>query len=99
MTDELPLPGHPDPGNVDEAIRIVGAGATNLISEGDLRKKLARGTPLRVKLGIDPTASDIHLGFAVDTCSVTRLDHLSHGTAGAAWRIVAVNQHPTSLTR
>ena len=36
--------------SVDEAVRIVGAGATNLISEADLRKKLARGTPLRVKL-------------------------------------------------
>ena len=54
-----------EPVSVDEAVRIVGAGAVNLISEVDLRKKLARGTPLRVKLGIDPTASDIHLGFAV----------------------------------
>ena len=36
-----------------------------LISEDELRKKLAKGRPLRVKLGIDPTASDIHLGFAV----------------------------------
>ena len=44
--------------SVDEAIRIVGAGATNLISEADLRKKMARGQPLRIKLGIDPTASD-----------------------------------------
>jgi tyrosyl-tRNA synthetase len=37
----------------------------NLINEGELRKKLAKDRPLRVKLGIDPTASDIHLGFAV----------------------------------
>src|SRR5262245_55238949 len=36
-----------------------------LISEADLERKLALGRPLRVKLGIDPTASDIHLGFAV----------------------------------
>lgn len=40
-------------------------GAIDLISPAELRTKLARGTPLRVKLGIDPTASDIHLGFAV----------------------------------
>src|SRR5438876_738028 len=36
-----------------------------LISEAELEQKLASGRPLRVKLGIDPTASDIHLGFAV----------------------------------
>ncbi|MFI5052748.1 MAG: tyrosine--tRNA ligase [Acidimicrobiia bacterium] len=36
-----------------------------LVSEDELRKKLSTGRPLRVKLGIDPTASDIHLGFAV----------------------------------
>ncbi|MGH9012178.1 MAG: tyrosine--tRNA ligase [Acidimicrobiia bacterium] len=70
-------PGHPDPG-VDEAIRIVGAGATNLISEADLRKKMARGSPLRIKLGIDPTASDIHLGFAVVLRKLRQFQDLGH---------------------
>jgi tyrosyl-tRNA synthetase len=64
--------------SVDEAVRIVGAGATNLISEVDLRKKLARGTPLRVKLGIDPTASDIHLGFAVVLRKLRQFQDLGH---------------------
>jgi tyrosyl-tRNA synthetase len=64
--------------SVDEAVRIVGAGAVNLISEGDLRKKLARGTPLRVKLGIDPTASDIHLGFAVVLRKLRQFQDLGH---------------------
>jgi tyrosyl-tRNA synthetase len=36
-----------------------------LVSEAELERKLSTGRPLRVKLGIDPTASDIHLGFAV----------------------------------
>ena len=39
--------------------------ATNVLPEGELQRKLALGRPLRVKLGIDPTAPDIHLGFAV----------------------------------
>ena len=69
MTDATP---------VDEAVRIVGAGATNLISEADLRKKLARGAPLRVKLGIDPTASDIHLGFAVVLRKLRQFQDLGH---------------------
>ena len=51
---------------------------------------------LAVALGID---AERVLGFAVDTCSVTRMDHLNSATEGAAWRIVAVNQHPQALTR
>jgi tyrosyl-tRNA synthetase len=39
--------------------------ATNVLPEGELERKLALGRPLRVKLGIDPTGADIHLGFAV----------------------------------
>jgi tyrosyl-tRNA synthetase len=38
--------------------------AVNLLPEGELERKLKLGRPLRVKLGIDPTAPDIHLGFA-----------------------------------
>ena len=33
--------------------------------EGELERRLAEGRPLRVKLGIDPTAPDIHLGHTV----------------------------------
>ena len=51
---------------------------------------------LAVALGID---AERVLGFAVDTSSVTRMDHLNSATEGAAWRIVAVNQHPQALTR
>jgi tyrosyl-tRNA synthetase len=39
--------------------------AVDVKPEGGLEQKLALGRPLRVKLGIDPTAPDIHLGFAV----------------------------------
>jgi tyrosyl-tRNA synthetase len=39
--------------------------AVHVLPEEALRAKLASGRPLRVKLGIDPTAPDIHLGFAV----------------------------------
>lgn len=37
----------------------------DVLPEGELERKLALGRPLRVKLGIDPTGKDIHLGFAV----------------------------------
>jgi tyrosyl-tRNA synthetase len=39
--------------------------AVDVLPEGELERKLALGRPLRVKLGIDPTGPDIHLGFAV----------------------------------
>jgi tyrosyl-tRNA synthetase len=51
--------------DVDRQLRMLTANAVDVISEAELRKKIERGAPLRVKLGIDPTASDIHLGFAV----------------------------------
>jgi tyrosyl-tRNA synthetase len=38
--------------------------AVNVLPEGELERKLKLGRPLRVKLGIDPTSPDIHLGFA-----------------------------------
>jgi tyrosyl-tRNA synthetase len=38
--------------------------AVDVLPDGELEHKLARGRPLRVKLGIDATAPDIHLGFA-----------------------------------
>jgi len=38
--------------------------AVHVLPEDELRRKLARGTPLRVKLGIDPTSPDVHLGVA-----------------------------------
>jgi len=39
--------------------------AVDVLPEGELERKLALGRPLRVKLGIDPTGPDIHLGFAL----------------------------------
>ena len=57
---------------------ILRTGAVDLITEADLRRKLATGRPLRVKLGIDPTASDIHLGFAVVLRKLRQFQELGH---------------------
>jgi len=61
-----------------EQLRAISAGAVDLITEADLSRKLQRGTPLRVKLGIDPTASDIHLGFAVVLRKLRQFQELGH---------------------
>jgi tyrosyl-tRNA synthetase len=49
---------------MDPALERIKAQATNLLPENGLEEKLELGRPLRVKLGIDATAPDIHLGFA-----------------------------------
>jgi tyrosyl-tRNA synthetase len=62
----------------EEQQRVLTAGAAELIAEADLAGKLRRGTPLRVKLGIDPTASDIHLGFAVVLRKLRQFQEFGH---------------------
>jgi tyrosyl-tRNA synthetase len=64
--------------DVDRQLELLTAGAVDVISPAELRKKLERGEPLRVKLGIDPTASDIHLGFAVVLRRLRLFQDLGH---------------------
>ncbi len=56
------MPDQPD--SAAQARRL-SLGAVDVLPEGDLARRLAEGRPLRVKLGIDPTAPDIHLGHVV----------------------------------
>jgi tyrosyl-tRNA synthetase len=53
-------------------------GADELITEEDLRRKLARGKPLRVKAGFDPTAPDLHLGHTVLLNKMRQFQDLGH---------------------
>ena len=50
---------------VDEQLSLLRRATTEIISEADLRRKLESGRRLRVKLGVDPTAKDVTLGWAV----------------------------------
>src|SRR5690554_587423 len=50
---------------IEQAIQTIRRGAVELIVEAELAKKLATGRKLRVKLGLDPTAPDLHLGHTV----------------------------------
>lgn len=52
--------------------------AIDSLPEGDLARKLALGRPLRVKLGIDPTAPDIHLGHTVVLGKLREFQDLGH---------------------
>jgi tyrosyl-tRNA synthetase len=62
----------------DEALALLKQGAAQIISEGELRAKLALGRPLRVKLGVDPTTSDIHLGHSIVLRKLRQFQDLGH---------------------
>ena len=62
----------------DEALAFLKQGAAQIISEKELREKLALGRPLRVKLGVDPTTSDIHLGHTIVLRKLRQFQDLGH---------------------
>ena len=64
--------------DVAESLRLLRGGTVDCITEDELRDKLASGRPLRVKLGLDPTASDIHLGSAVVLRKLREFQDLGH---------------------
>jgi tyrosyl-tRNA synthetase len=57
---------------------ILTRGAEEVLPEGQLAKQLASSDPLRVKLGIDPTAPDIHLGHVVVLTKLAQFQQLGH---------------------
>jgi tyrosyl-tRNA synthetase len=68
--------------SVDEQLTYLKKGAAEIIREADLRAKLeksrATGKPLRVKLGMDPTAPDLHLGHTVVLRKLKHFQDLGH---------------------
>lgn len=68
--------------NIDEQIEFLKKGAVDFIREDDLKRKLEKsqktGKPLRIKLGADPTAPDIHLGHTVVIRKLKAFQELGH---------------------
>lgn len=68
--------------SIDDQVQILRKGTVDVIREEDLRKKLERaaktGKPLRVKLGLDPTAPDIHVGHTVVIRKLKAFQDLGH---------------------
>jgi tyrosyl-tRNA synthetase len=62
----------------DEALALLKQGAAQIINEGELREKLALDRPLRVKFGVDPTTSDIHLGHTIALRKLRQFQDLGH---------------------
>lgn len=68
--------------SVDEQLQILSRGVEQITPQSEFRAKLERsarkGEPLRVKLGLDPTAPDIHIGFAVVLRKLRQFQNLGH---------------------
>ncbi len=77
-----PTPQHPVTDRVREAMAISLRGCEELLPQAEWQNKLARseasGKPLRIKLGLDPTAPDIHVGHTVVLNKMRQLQDLGH---------------------
>jgi tyrosyl-tRNA synthetase len=81
MSAAAALPAN-QPSSFDDTIARLKRGTLGVVPENGLRAKLEKsartGKPLRVKLGLDPTAPDIHLGFAVVLRKLREFQDLGH---------------------
>lgn len=64
--------------DIDRQMALIRRGAAEIIDENELRARLALGRPLRVKVGFDPTAPDLHLGHTVVMHKMRHFQELGH---------------------
>jgi tyrosyl-tRNA synthetase len=62
----------------DEAFEALAAQAVHIISRDELQAKLASGKPLRVKLGVDPSTTDLHLGHSIVLRKLRQFQDFGH---------------------
>jgi tyrosyl-tRNA synthetase len=78
----VPTATYPATPEVEHDLAVVKRGCDELLVQAEFVRKLARsratGTPLRIKLGLDPTAPDIHLGHTVVLNKMRQLQELGH---------------------
>ena len=82
MTDTAQAKKFPVTEDIKEAMALIKRGTDTLLVEEELEQKLARSKatdkPLRIKLGLDPTAPDIHLGHTVVLNKLRQFQNLGH---------------------
>lgn len=80
-------------------LEILKRGAAQIISEAELLAKLRLGRPLNVKLGVDPTAPDIHLGFTVCLQKLRQFQDLGHNAILIIGDFTAMIGDPTGRSK
>jgi len=64
--------------NVNDALALIQTGTSQMLPESGMKKKLESGKKLKIKLGMDPTAPDLHLGHAVVLSKMKQFQELGH---------------------
>ena len=64
--------------NIDEQLEVIKHGASEIIQEDELVKKLKSGKKLVIKAGLDPTMPDMHLGHTVVLNKLKQFQDLGH---------------------
>jgi tyrosyl-tRNA synthetase len=84
-----------------EQLEIIKRGVVHLHSEKELLEKLSSGRPLRVKLGVDPTSPDLHLGHSVALNKLRQFQEMGHTVVLIIGDFTAMIGDPTgrSVTR
>ena len=63
---------------IDQQLEVIQRGVDEILPLDELKKKLEKNKPLRIKLGMDPTAPDLHLGHTVVMNKMRQLQDLGH---------------------
>src|SRR5690606_29864311 len=81
--------------SVDEEIALLRRGVEEIFPEEELRRKLERARqeerPLRVKLGVDPTAADLHLGHVIPILKLRQFQELGH------WAVLIIGDYTATV--
>ena len=64
--------------SVEQALEVLNRGADDVLLQDELAAKLKQGRPLRVKVGFDPTAPDLHLGHTVLIHKASQFQQMGH---------------------
>lgn len=64
--------------SVEEQLKVITPGTMQIVPMDELKKKLAKGVPLNIKLGVDPTSPDLHLGHAVPLRKMRQFQDFGH---------------------
>lgn len=64
--------------SVEKQLKVITSGTMQIVPLDELKKKLERGVPLNIKLGVDPTSPDLHLGHAVPLRKMRQFQDLGH---------------------
>ncbi|MGN0287698.1 MAG: tyrosine--tRNA ligase [Atopobiaceae bacterium] len=63
---------------VEEQLKVITSGTMQIVPMDELKQKLQKGTPLNIKMGVDPTSPDLHLGHAVPLRKMRQFQDLGH---------------------